>query len=86
MLIATLSLAACINTHDTLHQEYANHDKMLQEQCLAQLQTLQQTSVPLYFDREDEPVYRDLPPIETFHCSMLPSPSPSNRELNKRKP
>lgn len=80
------SLTACVNTHDTFTQQYEYADKDLQQQCLAQLQTLQQTTVPLFHDDQNEPVYRDVPAIETFHCSIMPPLSPSIKELNQRKP
>lgn len=86
VLIAALSLAGCINSNDAFNPQYVYQDKNLQEECLTQLQTLQQSSVPLFYDADGEPVYRDPPAIETFHCSVVPEPSPSIRELNKRKP
>lgn len=85
MFIATLSLAACVSSTDDLNQQYVYQDKNLKQQCLAQLQTLQQSSVPLYYDEDDKPVYRDLPAIEPFHCSIVPEFSQSIPELKKRE-
>lgn len=85
-ITATLSLAACVNTDDTLSQLYDSQNKDLQQQCLAQNETMQQSTVPLYYDKKDKPVYRELPSIETFQCLVMPEPSPSIKELNERKP
>lgn len=85
-IVATLGLAACVNTDDTLSQLYDSRNKDLQQQCLAQLETMQQSTVPLYYDKRDEPVYRELPSIETFQCLVMPESSPSIQELNERKP
>jgi hypothetical protein len=85
-ITATLSLAACVNTDDTSSQTYNIQNKDAQQQCLAQNETMQQSTVPLYYDKRDEPVYRELPSIETFQCLVMPEPSPSIKELNERKP
>lgn len=86
MVIATLSLVACVNSDDIIGQHKRYQADSTKKQCLAQLQTLQQSSVPLYYDKDDEPVYRDLPTTDTFHCSIMPDTSLSIQELNMKKP
>lgn len=85
IVIATISLVACINSDDVISQYNRDQAVTTKQQCLAELQTLQQTSLPLYYNKDDEPVYRELPTIESFHCSIMPDTGLSIQELNKEK-
>ena len=86
VVIAMISLSACTNSQNALNQQYEFQDRAQQEQCVDHMQSLQQTTVPLYYDQNGDPVFRAPPAIETFHCSILPAPGPSIRELNEQIP